>query len=147
MTSVVEERHQHAAIELGSELSDESKRFVSTVRGSGRNGIAALKIFRLHKITTPRSLELAGQFPDLVSVQKKGTRVQFFWRPQRESGKTGSEAEAMTADKGAGSPQLASEAETRVATAVQASERPVNDSRGLSELEKDRDKLIGLLKE
>jgi hypothetical protein len=89
MTQVVEKGRQHPAIELGSELSAEAKRFVAVVRGGGKNGVTDLKIFRLCKITTPKSLELSGHFLIWFQCRNGEPKFSFFGSRSRKGQKLG----------------------------------------------------------
>jgi hypothetical protein len=150
-TSVIEGGHQHPAIEISSELSDEARKFVKMVREGGKAGVAGAKIWRLHQITTARAVELAGEFPDLVEVRQTGTKTMFLWKPKLEKAtmvKTADSTEAKTPTEPPGSPPGTFSGECGMEeTAERGSESLKSSPSASEELQEHRDQLAELCKD
>jgi hypothetical protein len=72
LTTVIEDKHQHPAIEARSELSGEARTFVMAVRGGGMRGITGLKLAHTYKLKASESAALAKQFSEVVAWPSSG---------------------------------------------------------------------------
>jgi hypothetical protein len=83
-TEVTDKGRMAPAIELASELSEDQKIFVISVRNAGEKGIASSTLWRHKKVKSQDS----AKFASLVATVKKGVKIYYLWRPEEKAGQS-----------------------------------------------------------